>query len=87
VGFIRIAPVSRRKEMAAAIKHVLKEALGLPAKERAGLVDRLLSSLDKPDKSIDGIWRKEVDHRLSAYKAGKIKSVSVEEALAKYRNK
>jgi putative addiction module component (TIGR02574 family) len=73
--------------MTTAIKHVLKVALGLPARERAGLVDKLLSSLDKPDKSMDGVWRKEVDHRLSAYKAGKIKTVSVEEVLAKYRNK
>jgi putative addiction module component (TIGR02574 family) len=79
--------ISRSTEMAAAARHVLKEALGLPARERAGLVDKLLSSLDKPDKTMDEIWHKEVDHRLSAYKQGKIKTLSVEEACAKYRKR
>lgn len=66
---------------------VLKEAMTLPAIERAGLVDHLISSLDTPDKTIDDIWHKEIDKRLSAYKAGKMETVSVEEVLAKYKSK
>ena len=64
---------------------VLKNALELPTLERANLVDRLLSSLDKPNEQIDNLWRKEVEDRIKAYKAGKIKSVSLKEALSKYK--
>ncbi len=66
---------------------VLKEALELPAIERAGLVNRLLSSLDTPDKTIDEVWQKEIGERIQAYEAGKMETVSVEEVLAKYKAK
>ena len=68
-------------------ENILKEAMELPAIERAGLVDHLISSLDIPDKTIDDIWHKEIGKRLSAYKSGEIETVSVEEVLAKYRSK
>jgi putative addiction module component (TIGR02574 family) len=64
---------------------ILKNALELPTLERANLVDRLLSSLDQPNEQIDNLWRKEVEDRVKAYKSGKIKSVSLKEALSKYR--
>ncbi len=66
---------------------ILKEALKLPPIERAAIVDRLVSSLDKPDKTIDNLWRKEIEDRIDAYKSGKMETVSVEEVLAKYKNK
>lgn len=68
-------------------ENVLKEALELPAIERAGLVNRLLSSLDTPDKTIDEVWQKEIGERIQAYEAGKMETVSVEEILAKYKAK
>jgi len=71
--------------MAINTQKVLKNALELPTLERANLVDRLLSSLDQPNEQIDNLWRMEVEDRVKAYKAGKIKSVSLEEALSKYR--
>lgn len=71
--------------MATNTRIVLKNALELPTLDRASLIDRLLSSLDQPDEQIDDLWRSEVEDRLKAYKAGKIKSVSLKEALSKYR--
>lgn len=68
-------------------ENVLKEALELPAIERAGLVNSLLSSLDTPDKTIDEVWQKEIGERIQAYEAGKMETVSVEEVLAKYKAK
>jgi putative addiction module component (TIGR02574 family) len=68
-------------------EEVLKEALALPAIERANLVDRLLSSLDQPDKTIDEIWRKEIEARIAAYEEGKAETVSVKEVLAKYKKR
>lgn len=71
--------------MAINTQKVLKNALELPTLERANLVDRLLSSLDQPNEQIDNLWRMEVEDRVKAYKAGKIKAVSLKEALSKYR--
>ncbi len=66
---------------------ILKEALELLPLERATIADKLLSSLDKPDKTIDGLWRKEVEDRIAAYESGKMETVSVKKVLAKYKNK
>lgn len=66
-------------------KQILKEALELPAIERASLADHLLSSLDQPDEHIDALWRKEVEDRIDAYNAGKMRAISLEEVLSKYK--
>lgn len=57
---------------------VLKDALEMPPVERAALVDRLLSSLDRPDDAIDEVWRKEIAARLRAYRSGTAATVSAE---------
>jgi putative addiction module component (TIGR02574 family) len=64
---------------------IFKTALELPTLERANLVDKLLSSLDQPDEQIDNLWRKEVEDRIRAYQAGKIKAITIQEVLSKYR--
>lgn len=66
-------------------KQILKQALKLPAVDRANLADHLLSSLDQPDEHIDALWREEVDDRISAHQAGELKAISVNEVLAKYK--
>jgi putative addiction module component (TIGR02574 family) len=64
---------------------ILERVMDLPAVEKARLIDQLLSSLDQPDEAIDALWRKEVEDRIEAYRAGQLKSVSLDEVLAKYR--
>jgi len=71
--------------MAVDARQILKDVLELPPIERASIADQLLSSLDRPDETVDALWRKEVESRLSAYREGKIKAVPLEEVLAKYR--
>ncbi len=71
--------------MAINCRKILKEALTLSLPERATLVDNLLESLDQPDEEIDSLWRKEVGERLSAYKTGKMRAVSLDKVLSKYR--
>ena len=61
-----------------------KEALELPLTERATLVNRLLTCLDKPDDAIDQAWRKEIAARLRAYRSGTAATVSAEDVLAEY---
>ena len=62
----------------ASIENVSKEALTLKPSEKAQLIDKLLSSLDKSDKEIDELWAKEVEERIEAYDQGKIKAISLE---------
>ena len=65
--------------------NVLKDALTLRPSEKAELVDKLLSSLDQPDRNIDKLWVKEAESRIDAYDQGKIKALSLEKVLQKYR--
>ncbi len=66
-------------------KDILKDALSLTPTEKAELVDELLSSLDEPDKEIDELWVKEAESRIDAYDQGKLKAVSLEKVLEKYK--
>lgn len=67
--------------------NVLKEALTLRPSEKAQLIDKLLSSLDKPDKDLDELWAGEAEDRIDAYDQGKIKVISLDKVLQKYRQK
>jgi len=64
--------------------NILKEALTLRPSEKAQLIDKLISSLDKSDKEIDKLWAKEAEDRIDAYDQGKIKAISLEKVLKKY---
>lgn len=64
---------------------VLKEALAMKTAQKAALIDKLLSSLDKPDKNINALWAKEAENRIDAYETGKIKAVKLERVLKKYQ--
>ena len=64
---------------------ILKEALALRPSQKAELIDKLISSLDKPDKELDELWAKEAEDRIDAYDQGKIKAISLEKVLQKYR--
>ncbi|MFB3884705.1 MAG: addiction module protein [Thermodesulfobacteriota bacterium] len=64
---------------------ILKEALTLKPAEKAELIDRLLSSLDKPDAEIDELWAKEAESRIDAYERGEIKAVGLDKVLEKYK--
>lgn len=68
-----------------AINNIFKEALTLKPSEKVQLIDKLISSLDRPDKKIDELWAKEVEDRIDAYDQGKIKAISLEKVLQKYR--
>ena len=74
------------RDMRTETQEIIDRAMGLPAADKALVVDKLLSSLDQPDEAIDTLWRKEVEDRIGAYNLGTMKSVSLEEVLAKYRS-
>ncbi len=61
---------------------ILRVALTLKPEQKAELVDKLLSSLDKPDKEIDELWAKEAESRIDVYEQRKIKAVPLEKVGA-----
>ena len=63
--------------------NIFKEALTLRPSEKAQLIDKLISTLDKPDTEIDELWAKEAEDRIDAYDQGKLKAVSLEKVLEK----
>jgi len=64
---------------------VLKEALSLNPAQKAELIDKLLSSLEKPDEDIDELWAREAESRIDAYERGTIGAVALEKVLSKYK--
>ncbi|GMR16767.1 MAG: hypothetical protein BMS9Abin31_1144 [Gammaproteobacteria bacterium] len=66
-------------------KDILNEAIALQPIEKAELVDSLISSLDMSDSALDQLWAKEAESRLTAYKNGELKSLSISEVLSKYK--
>jgi len=63
---------------------IINDIMVLNPNDRAFIVEKLLESLDKPDKDIDGLWEKEAEHRIDAYQQGHLKTLTVEEAFLKY---
>ena len=65
-------------------KELSAKIQSLPDNEKIELVDSILMQLDKPDPEIDRIWAEEARKRWSAYKAGKVETVSYEQVMKKH---
>ena len=63
---------------------IIKYIMVLNPNDRAFIVEKLLESLDKPDKDIDTLWEKETEQRIDAYRQGNLKALTVEEVFSKY---
>lgn len=63
------------------IHDILDMAMKLKASERFEVAEALFRSLDKPDPEIERIWGQEALCRLQAYDAGRLETVSLEDAL------
>lgn len=68
--------------MSVSIEAILRQALELPANDRAGLVESLIVSLDKPDPALDALWLKEAESRLAAYRSGELGAVDADVVFA-----
>ena len=74
--------------MGNAIDKLLKEALLLPADERASLVEKLLQSLNLPTEAeVDRLWVEEAERRVSQIEAGEVEVIPGEQVFAKIRAK
>ncbi|HEX7723863.1 MAG TPA: addiction module protein [Pyrinomonadaceae bacterium] len=68
--------------MVASTETLLRQALELPANDRAALVDGLIVSLDKPDPAIDALWLSEAESRMAAYRSGELDAVDADQVFA-----
>ncbi len=74
--------------MSANSEQILKEALALPPKERAELVERLLATFQSPpDPKLDELWARESEDRLAAYDKGELEAIPAEEVFEKIKQR
>jgi putative addiction module component (TIGR02574 family) len=66
-------------------QELYQQANQLSPLEKLKLAELLLADLDTPDAEIDAIWRDEANNRWQAYQAGKLKTVSYNEVMQKYK--
>jgi putative addiction module component (TIGR02574 family) len=64
-----------------------KQALSLPADERAAVAERLLTSLEPELSTIDLLWAQEAEDRLDAYERGEIEAIPAEEVFDSIKNR
>jgi putative addiction module component (TIGR02574 family) len=63
---------------------MLEEVRKLPPIERAELIEGLLESFDNEHrKKIDEKWAKEVESRIDAYSAGKIREIPISKVFGR----
>jgi len=71
--------------MATTTEKLASEIQSLTDMEKLHLVDTILADLDRPDPELDRIWAEESRKRWTAYKEGRIPSVSYQDVMDKYR--
>jgi putative addiction module component (TIGR02574 family) len=69
-------------------EQVILEALRLPLKERAEVVNELMASLDNlSQQESDALWIEVAVNRYEELKSGKVKGVPIEEVLRDVRTR
>ena len=66
---------------------LISEAISLPVEVRTLLVNKLLESLNPPNKEIDELWAEEAEKRVKDIRTGKVKTIPGEEVFKKIRKK
>ena len=64
---------------------IYEKALTLKPLQKAQLIDKLISSLDRPSSEIDELWAGEAENRIDAYESGKLNAVTLEKIFNRLR--
>ena len=73
--------------MADPARQLESKALKLPAKERARLAERLISSLDQQtDADAESVWLQEAERRLDELDSGSVTGVPADRVFEKARS-
>lgn len=74
--------------MARAARDILKDAMGLPEKERIHVVERLLASLEQgSDHDVDSAWAAEIERRSREIKEGTVRPLPWNEVRSRARKR
>jgi len=73
--------------MSVEAEKIIEQALHLSPIERAAVVEGIISSLDKPDPTLDELWAKEAECRIDSAERGEMDVVSSEDVFAKYEQR
>ena len=74
--------------MARAARNILKDAMGLPEKERIHVVERLLASLEQEsDHDVDSAWAAEIERRSREIKEGTVRPLPWNEVRSRARKR
>ncbi len=68
-----------------AIEQILAEISPLKPLEKLQLIEKILISLNQPNKTIEEIWANEAESRIKAYENGEISIVDEKTVFSKYR--
>ena len=70
--------------MSPSLRDLYEKASELPAGERAELAGLLLESLEdqRTDDGVEEAWAKEIERRMADYRAGRVKTISLQEVRA-----
>ena len=71
----------------ASVQSILRQAIRLPANERAGLVDELFESLHETNPSEDALWLSEAQSRIGAYGACELDSADARDVFSELGRK
>lgn len=70
--------------MTAQAQAVMDKALALPPVERAGLIEELLASFDRPARAaVDAVWAQEAEERLDAHDRGELPVIPLDEVVTR----
>ena len=67
------------------LQTLYKMSLSLRPAERLKLIELIARSLDKEDDNIEKIWAEEAEKRYDAYINGKVKTISLDEVIERYK--
>lgn len=74
--------------MSSTVEKIALELLGLPAKSRALLAEKLIESLEeKQDMDTESLWMREAKRRSREIKSGKVRCRPAKDALKEARSK
>jgi putative addiction module component (TIGR02574 family) len=67
---------------------IAREAMALPAEERAKLAGQLLDSLDSPEQeAIDAAWAAEIERRIGELESGRATTRPTEDVIREARER
>jgi putative addiction module component (TIGR02574 family) len=73
--------------MTTATAKLADQILSLPCEDRIYLIDRLLESLNAPNREIERVWAEEAERRIDELDSGKVQAISGEQVFAEIRKR